>query len=238
MCTIIKRINKINHTILIIFAILVIPLVTYSNVQNSDKKTADRAAIIELLVAAGAKPIKVKEKELTVKRTSKAPKIKATTRSKDKKIQSPANIIASEKSIVLQDHHTATTKARVIPYGREKLITLLQTERVNEIYDSKDEQIRGIIIGLMAEQGFIPVEEVEKIKRDAEHRISLCKKDAEQKILKCKEETKTWHNIAQKRRGDLETIKEQMEKNRNVEEKKRDAQIDKKIGRLIGEILK
>jgi ankyrin repeat protein len=92
--------------------------------RYSNKKTAERAAIIEMLIAAGAKPVGVKAKKLTAKRTSKVPKVRASTKSKDKKIQSPENIIASEKSIVLQDHHTATTNSRVIPYGRKKLITL------------------------------------------------------------------------------------------------------------------
>lgn len=55
----------------------------------SNKKTVDRAAIIELLIAAGAKPIKVKEKKLIAKKTSKAPKIKTSTRSKDNKKKGP-----------------------------------------------------------------------------------------------------------------------------------------------------
>jgi len=53
--------------------------------KHSNKKTADSAAIIELLTAAGAKPIKVKEEELIANKISKKPKIKSTTKSKNKK---------------------------------------------------------------------------------------------------------------------------------------------------------
>ncbi|UCC59235.1 MAG: hypothetical protein JSW14_00985 [Candidatus Bathyarchaeum sp.] len=46
-------------------------------------------------------------------------------------------------------------------------------------YDSIDEETRQTLIALMAQQGYVPKEELDKVKNDAEKKINNYKKESD-----------------------------------------------------------
>jgi len=112
-------------------------------------------------------------------------------------------------------------------YYRNAVVQWLKLTENYTAYGQIDELIRQTVVRLMAEQGFVPVESLEAVKKNAEKKISVCK-----------EKTKTWKNIAQNMWEELEECQKQLKTKKAANDKKLDESIDKGLANIITEIAK
>lgn len=79
----------------------------------------------------------------------------------------------------------------------------------------------------MAEQGFVPVENLEAVKKNAEKKISVCK-----------EQTMMWKRIADGRLGELKACQKQLKREHAAKDKKLDESINERTANMIIEVAK
>jgi len=134
--------------------------------------------------------------------------------------------IKEEGTLIAAAHAMAALFAKK-PYDRNAVVQWLKLTEHNTAYGPFDELTRQTVGRLMAEQGFVPFENLEALK-----------KKAEKEIANCKGQTETWRRIARKRSGELEECQEQLKTKKAAKDKKLDESINKGIANIITELPK
>ena len=112
------------------------------------------------------------------------------------------------------------------PYDRDTVIGYMQLTKHSATYSSLDEQTRQIIVKLMAEQGYVPIKNLEAAKKDAEKKIAI--REAE---------TEMWKRIAGERLREIKAYQKQLGIERATKDKKQDEAIIKRGANMVAELL-
>lgn len=132
--------------------------------------------------------------------------------------------IKEERTLIAVTESIAALFAKK-SYDRKAVIQWLQLTKHTKTYGPIDESVRKKMVEVMAEQGFVPTEKLDEVRRDAE-----------KKIAECEIQAKTWETIAKKRLGQLEKCGKLLSEMRETKDKKLDKSIDKRVVNIITEL--